>query len=355
MDSEQRLREQVQEAAANKRPLAICGGRSKSFYGREEVGAPLSVCEHAGIVNYDPSELVMTAKAGTPLKEILARLDQENQMLGFEPPLFADSATLGGTVAAGLAGPRRPFSGAVRDFVLGVKLLTGQGEIMRFGGQVIKNVAGFDVSRLMVGAMGSLGVILEVSLKVLPKPSQQVTIKLSQADVNAAIRQMNEMCAKPYPVSAMAWCDGALRVRLSGTETGISDAVDQIGGEVETDGARYWVALREHQLAFFDHERLLVRVSVAPSTPLFSSGRHCAGQVIDWAGAVRWFCMDTVDEELLHWSTQQGGHATLFKNADRCQEVFQSLPSALMQLHQNLKNRFDPSRILNPGRLYTVL
>jgi len=174
MIEEKQLRQRILEAREAGHTLAICGGNTKSFYGREVIGKPLDLSRYAGITHYDPTELVLTAKAGTLMKEIEECLNDHNQMLGFEPPWFGDAATLGGTIASGLAGPCRPFRGSVRDFVLGIKLLSGEGEIMRFGGRVMKNVAGFDVSRLMVGALGVLGVILEVSVKVLPKPEKEM-------------------------------------------------------------------------------------------------------------------------------------------------------------------------------------
>ena len=355
MGSEQQLQQQVEEANETAQPLSIQGGGSKSFYGRELSGKPLHTSIHSGIVDYSPTELVLTAKAGTPLKEIQDLLSENGQMLGFEPPSFTNSATLGGVIATGLAGPIRPFSGSVRDFVLGMKLITGKGEIMRFGGQVIKNVAGFDISRLMVGALGVLGVILEVSLKVIPRPAKQVTIRISQPDANQAILFMNELCSQPYPISAVSWFEENIRIRLAGTKAGVQNAHDMITGEIDPNGEQYWQELKEHQLPFFKTDQPILRVSVPQAAPLFQDEDTKEGQLIDWAGGLRWFRRELLDPHFVESVKSYGGHVTQFRNGDRDEDVFEPLSIELMKIHQNLKNAFDPERILNPGRLYKNL
>ncbi len=271
-DAGAELEERLLGAAAQGTPLDIVGGGSKSFLGRITHGERFEVSAHRGIVSYEPTELVLTARAGTPLTEIEATLADSGQMLAFEPPHFGARATLGGTVAGALSGPRRPYAGAVRDFVLGVKVLSGEGRTLSFGGQVMKNVAGYDVSRLMVGAMGTLGVLLEISLKVLPLPAQTATLGFA-LDAAAAIERMNAWAAKPVPLSGACHHKDMLHVRLSGTAGGVAEALERLGGDVVEDG-RLWQSLREHQLEHFDGDARLWRLSVPPATPL--CGATCA-------------------------------------------------------------------------------
>ena len=351
-DSESKLQQQVLEAAAIDRSLAITGGSSKAFYGREIVGQTLSTRDHCGIVDYDPTELVITAKAGTRIADIVSLLGENQQMPGFEPPAFGENATLGGVVASGLSGPIRPFSGAVRDFVLGIKLLSGNGDIMQFGGRVMKNVAGFDVSRLMVGAMGVLGVILEVSMKVLPKPEAEMTVRIKQPNIQVAIQQMNQLCGKPWPVSAASWYEGEIWLRLSGTRLGIDHARSAIGGDVDPDGDQFWTQSREQTLPFFDGNEALFRTSVAPATPACDAHESVGASVlVEWAGGVRWSRVENGEFR----NHDLDGHVTVFRGGNRKQEVFHPLAVPIMGIHQNLKNTFDPKRILNPGRLYADL
>ncbi len=349
---EEELQERVVRARRESTPLAIRGGGSKDFYGREITGQPFSIRRHAGILDYQPTELVITARAGTSLQEIQAALADRNQMLGFEPPLFAPSATLGGAIAAGLAGPRRPYAGSVSDFVLGLKVLTGKGEILRFGGQVIKNVAGFDVSRLMVGAMGCLGVVLEASLKILPLPLRETTVRLEHDRAAESLEFMNALARKPLPVSAACWVDGVTRLRLSGSDAGIESALRWIGGEADDQGAVFWDSVREHSHEFFEGGIPLVRGSVAPATPVICPQTP---QLMDWSGAVRWVCGTGDHSEFDQQVRSRRGHVTRFRNADRSGEVFGPVDSVRMKYHQRLKDAFDPDRILNPGRMYADL
>jgi glutathione S-transferase len=229
-------RDRIRAASATHAPLRLVGGGTKDFYGQELVGERFDTAAHRGIVDYDPTELVITARCGTSLIEIEQALAGERQMLAFEPPHFGTNATLGGCVAAGLSGPRRPYAGAVRDVVLGVRILDGRGDDLSFGGRVMKNVAGFDVSRLITGSLGTLGVILEVSIKCLPRPKTELTITLEMA-ADEALRRFNEWGGMPLPLSATCWHGGRAAVRLSGAESAVASAVRRIGGEALPDAA----------------------------------------------------------------------------------------------------------------------
>ena len=340
------LQQQVQQASANATPLKICGGGSKSFYGNHSEGEPLDVSVHSGIIDYDPAELVITLRAGSLLKDVEALLAEHGQMLGFEPPHFSDSATIGGTVATALAGPRRAFSGGVRDFILGVKVLDGRGEVLNFGGRVIKNVAGFDVSRLMVGAMGTLGVLLEVSLRVIPVFETEVTLGLDHAEAGEHIRWVNELCGRPLPLSASMWLEGRSLIRLSGSEQGVVSAAKTIGGDKEEP---VWELLKEHKHAFFEKEGPVNRLSLPPTSELSLQQE----QLIEWCGAQRWIgdCdIETMRERL----AAKRGHLCLFRGRQR-QAVFQDVDDTARVLHRNLKSGFDPARIFNRNRLFDGL
>ena len=337
-------------AAAEGTPLAIVGGGSKSFLGRTPQGKPFQVGSHRGIIAYEPTELVITARAGTPLTEIESVLTDSGQMLAFEPPHFGVTATLGGTVASALSGPRRPYAGAARDFVLGVKMLSGEGRTLTFGGQVMKNVAGYDLSRLMVGAMGTLGVLLEISLKVLPLPTQTTTLGFS-LDAAVAIERMNAWAAKPLPLSGAYHEKDRLFIRLSGTGKGVAQAVEQLGGDLVED-ARRWHALREHQLEHFAAGKALWRLSVPPATPPIALPGET---LIDWGGALRWLKSEARGEKIRAAVSRVGGHATLYREGDRAGEVYHPLSGPLLKLHQRLKASFDPEGILNRGRMYSEL
>jgi glycolate oxidase FAD binding subunit len=360
------LIERIRAAHAEGTPLIIQGGGSKTFYGNADEGEVLSTRRLAGVVDYQPKELVLTARAGTPLAEIEALLAEHKQMLAFEPPHFNGPATLGGAIAAGLSGPRRPYAGAVRDFVLGVRLIDGTGQPLRFGGRVIKNVAGYDVSRLMAGALGTLGLLTEVSLKVLPKPAAETTQQF-ELDEAAAILKMNEWAGQPLPLSATGWHAGLLTVRLSGAESAVHAAQAKLGGEPLHDASGFWQRLRDQATPFFD-KRPLWRLAVKSTTPPLKLGE---AQWIEWGGAVRWLASDQPAPRLREIAHAAGGHATLFRGtapsphpSPRTGEganatpnaindgVFTPLAPALATLHRNLKQRFDPQGILNRDRLY---
>ena len=351
--------ERIRAAAAAKTPLRIRGAGTKDFYGGALTGDVLDTTLCAGIVDYDPTELVITARGGTPLADVEQAMREAGQMLAFEPPRFGAGATLGGCVAAGLSGPRRPYAGAVRDFVLGVRILDGRGDDIAFGGRVMKNVAGFDVSRLMTGALGTLGVLVEISLKCLPVPKAEATL-VQECDAAVAIRRVNEWGGRPLPLSATCWHDGRLAVRLSGAVPAVAAAVAKIGGEVEPDAAvndAFWTSVREQSHPFFASAMQgapLWRLAVKSSAPVADFG---GSQLVEWGGALRWLAAgDRADPAAIRaWAAGNGGHATLFRAADKRAGVFQPLPPAMLEVHRRLKADFDPAGILNPGRMYPEL
>ena len=346
----------IRTAAEHKTPLQIRGGGTKHFYGNPADGQNhvlLDTVNYNGIVDYEPTELVITARAGTRLADLEVVLNQKGQMLAFEPPHFGEVATLGGCVAAGLSGPRRAVAGSVRDFVLGVRMLDGKGEDLHFGGQVMKNVAGYDVSRLMAGAMGTLGVLLEVSLKVLPKPSAEITVRL-QLDETAAIEKMNQWAGKPLPISATCYVDGELFLRFSGAESAVRAAQARLGGEELAESEVFWKSVREQTHGFFQPDKPLWRLSIKSTmSPLSVSGK----QMMEWNGGLRWLLDDgnMSAETIRKIAKDAGGHATLFRGNESRSHVFHPLDPAMMKIHQLLKQKFDPAGILNPGRFYPTL
>jgi glycolate oxidase FAD binding subunit len=347
------LRERIRDAAARKAPLRLRGGGTKDFYGGALAGEILDTRGHAGVVSYEPTELVVTARCGTPLAELEAALAERGQMLPFEPPHFGASATLGGCVAAGLSGPRRAAAGAVRDFVLGARLMDGNARELCFGGQVMKNVAGYDVSRLLAGSLGILGVILEVSLKVLPRPPEERTLCVA-LDEAAALDKLNRWAGEPLPISASAWSGGTLNVRLSGAPTALRAAAQRIGGETLQGGEaqRFWLGVREHADAFFAGDAPLWRLSLPSHAPRLGLA---GAQLIEWGGALRWLRTPADAPAVREAAQRAGGHATLFRGGDKGQGVFAPLAPAALKLHRGLKAAFDPAGIFNRGRLYPEL
>jgi glycolate oxidase FAD binding subunit len=340
----------LRDASSRGTPLSIRGGGSKAFYGRATPGGEFCVGKYAGVIDYAPAELVVSARAGTPLAALEALLAQENQMLAFEPPHFAPTATLGGAVACGLSGPRRPYAGAVRDHVLGITCLNGTGRRLRFGGQVMKNVAGYDISRTLTGSLGTLAVLLDITLKVLPRPETEITLR-RETTAAEAIALFNRWAGLPLPLSAGCYHDGSLTVRLSGFEPGVKAAANKLGGDELADAGAFWEDLREQRLAFFADRRPLWRLAVAPATPpLTLEGDY----LIDWGGAQRWVKTGLPAAVLRQGAAAAGGHATLFRNGDG-NDVFHPLPRPLLALQRRLKQSFDPAGILNPGRLYPEL
>jgi glycolate oxidase FAD binding subunit len=338
------LRDRIREAAARKAPLRLRGGGSKDFYGNAPRGELLDTRAYAGIVSYEPTELVMTARCGTPLLEIEEALGDKGQCLPFEPPHFG-AATFGGCVAAGLSGPRRAAAGALRDFVLGVKLVDGRGRALVFGGQVMKNVAGYDLSRLAAGSLGTLGLIAEASLKVLPVPACELSLVLELSEASA-LEAMNRWASQPLPISATAWHSGILRVRLSGSEPAVRAAAESLGGTRLAHG-EFWRDVREHRHAFFSGSETLWRLAVPSDRPPLGSG----DTLIEWGGGLRWVRSGNAREI----AAKAGGHATLFRSGDARQGVFAPLDAVTLGLHRRLKAAFDPAGILNPGRMYAEL
>jgi glycolate oxidase FAD binding subunit len=355
-----RLIEQVAGAHEQRTQFDICGGGTKRFYGEKPVGVPLDVTSLSGITCYEPTELVVTARAGTPLVDLEAALQEHGQCLPFEPPRFGPAGTVGGMVAAGLSGPARASVGSVRDHVLGVTLLNGCGELLTFGGQVTKNVAGYDVSRLVVGSLGVLGVICDVSLKVLPTSVATATLSF-EWDEGRALEALSGWAAQPLSINASAWHRGRLRVRLAGARAAVAAACARLGGErLETSAAdAWWLSVRDQSAEFFSigaenlaRGEALWRLSVpAVTAALTLSGE----QFIEWGGAQRWWRTTAQPAAVRDAAARAGGHATLIKGADRSLGVFAPLSAVLMRTHQALKQAFDPRRIFNPGRLYPGL
>ena len=350
----QTFKERIATATASKSPLRIKGNGTKDWYGQSLQGEVLDTSAYSGIIAYDPTELVVTARAGTSLREIGKALSEKNQMLAFEPPRFDGLATIGGIVASGLSGPRRQAVGAVRDFVLGAVLMDGKADVLHFGGQVMKNVAGYDVSRLLTGSMGTLGLILEVSIKVLPRPVAQQSLQFEMTQ-EQALHQLNVWGGQPLPLSASCWHNGLLAIRLSGAQAAVDAAIKKMGGNALPEPEKFWDRLREQEHAFFDgvlqdKEQGLWRLSVPSVAPVLNlQGEQC----IEWGGAQRWLKTTASATEIRAAAEQVGGHATLFKGGDKSVGVFHPLQPAVERIHRNLKNAFDPAGIFNPGRMFT--
>ena len=384
------MKERVRDAAARQVPLRIRGGGSKDFHGGVPLqGEELDTRAYCGIVSYEPSELVVTARAGTPLAEVEALLAEHGQCLAFEPPHFGAStnahATVGGMVAAGLSGPARASVGAVRDFVLGVQLVNGRAEHLTFGGQVMKNVAGYDVSRLMVGAWGTLGLLTQVSLKVLPLAPAEATLRFvcSQAE---ALRRLNAWSGQPLPLNASCWTpiaqsansensdsEGHLDVRLRGAVAAVEAACHSMGGErLDTgntaDMAEHWSACREQRSAWFaartppsaeSADLDLWRLSVPDTAPVLALPEGVAPPLVEWHGALRWVQAPRAHAEALYEKALlAGGSASLFiagsAGAISASGCFASHAAALGVIHQRLRQAFDPAGIFNPARASAV-
>jgi glycolate oxidase FAD binding subunit len=343
------FQQRIRSAAERGVPLRLRGGGSKDFYGNEPRGEVLDTRGYGGIVDYEPSELVVTARCGTPLADVEAALAERGQCLPFEPPHFG-AATFGGCVASGLSGPRRVAAGALRDFVLGVKLIDGNGRLLQFGGQVMKNVAGYDISRLAAGSLGTLGLIAEASLKVLPRPATETTLQQEMAQADA-LRAMNRWAGQPLAISAMAWFDGVLSVRLSGAEVAVESARRAVGGQEIADGADFWRAIREQSHDFFSCATLW-RIAVPSVTPPLELA---GAQFVEWGGGLRWLSSSASAAEIRAAARRAGGHATLFRGADKSAGAFTPPEPVVIRLHSALKRAFDPAGILNPGRLYPEL
>lgn len=356
------LVERVRAAQAAGTPLSITGQGSKSFYGGAVIGEPLDMTQLSGISSYEPTELVVTARAGTPIAELEATLAAKGQCLPFEPPRFSKRGTVGGMVATGLSGPSRASVGSLRDHVLGATLLNGRGEVLSFGGQVIKNVAGYDVSRLLAGSMGVLGAILEVSLKVLPLQPASATLRF-ELDEAAALKQLHAWGGQPLPIGASAWWAGMLLIRLRGARAAVDAALARLGGERIADELAdpFWDGLRDHEDEFFAKARTAVesgsgvalwRLSLPQTAPAIKLPGE---QLVEWGGGQRWWCSAAPGAAVREAAQRVGGHATLFRGGDKSHGVFAPLPEPLMRIHRELKREFDPAGIFNRGRLYPDL
>lgn len=347
----QAFREQIVTASATGTAIRLQGGATKCWYGQPCEGEILHTGAYAGVIAYEPTELYITARAGTSLKEIESLLAQHGQMLAFEPPHFGANATLGGTVAAGLSGPRRATSGALRDFVLGVSLMNGRGEFLQFGGQVMKNVAGYDVSRLMAGSLGELGLLLDISLKVMPKPRCETSLVFAMSEVDA-LHALNTWARQALPISASVYHAGRLTVRLSGSESALRLARKKMGGQT-LDNAQeaFWASVREQEHHFFTPEEglALLRLSLPSSAPALKMRSKV---LIEWGGAQRWIWTHEPLSLVRDMVQSLGGHVTQFRSADLSQAIFTPLDPVLLKIHQQLKKAFDPTGIFNRGHLF---
>lgn len=344
------LSARLRDASGLGQPLRVVGGGSKGFYGNPVDAEPLPVAGHRGILDYDPAELVVTVRAGTPIAELEAALAAHGQCLAFEPPRLSAASTVGGAIAAGLTGPARPWSGPVRDHVLGVRLATGDGRLLSFGGRVMKNVAGYDVSRAMAGSLGCLAVLLEVSLRTMPAPERRQTL-VREASLAESLALWTSLRRRASPLSGACHHDGRLRLRLAGMARFVERAAAEIGGERADDDA-FWAALRDQRLPFFGTRLPLWRVSVpAAAAPLPLPGET----LVDWAGGQRWLATEATAGDVRRVAGDAGGHATLYRSPEPATPRFAAVSTPVMTIFRRLKAAFDPAGILSPGRLYPGL
>jgi len=351
-DQNNHLQSAVLEAFHSKSSLQIIGGNSKAFYGRKiHADQTLDVSGNQGIVSYDPAELAITVRAGTALKMLEQALLEHRQELPFEPPDFFEKSTIGGTVAAGLSGPHRPWGGAIRDAMLGVKIINGRGQILKFGGQVMKNVAGYDVSRLLAGSLGTLGVLLEVSLKLQPQARHEITL-VQASDFSSAHSPQAQWRQHIKNITATAF-DGETLFLRSRSEQPKLEKPNLINADILENDNRFWSAIKNHQHTFFQDNATLWRISVPPATPELP----LPGDIfIEWDGGLRWLKSEATAKEIWEITSQYGGHATLFRsNESSSTDIFQPIPDGLMALQHRLKQAFDPERIFNPGKIYPNL
>ena len=375
IDLTSKVAARVREAAQSGTPLRIRGGGSKNFYGQALTGEVLDMRAYSGVISYEPSELVVTVRGGTPLAELEALLAEQGQCLPFEPPHFGANATVGGMVASGLSGPARANSGAVRDYLLGVVLINGKGECLTFGGQVMKNVAGYDVSRLMAGTLGTLGVLMEMSLKVLPVAPGEATLMCSGLSQQKALDLLNRWGGQPLPLNASCWVreetaspvQDSLLVRLRGALAAVEAACPRMMADVQAAGGAAsrmdnaqagadWNACREQTLPFFAQppsaDACLWRLSVPQTTPAFELPY---AQLLEWHGGLRWLWAPASAAAQLRQAAQRaGGHATVFRRAEGTPAdlpVFTPLAPVQLRIQRALKKQFDSAGVFNPGRM----
>ncbi|HEX2539646.1 MAG TPA: glycolate oxidase subunit GlcE [Caldimonas sp.] len=357
------LAERIRRAGAAGQKLVVRGGGTKDFYGEAlpRTYETLDTRALGGWAEHEPTELVVTAPGGMTLADLETQLAAKGQCLAFEPPRFGAASTVGGMVAAGLAGPSRAVAGSVRDHVLGVVILDGSGELLRFGGRVIKNVAGYDVSRLVAGSLGILGVIVEVSLKVLPKAEAQATLRFDLKPKDA-LERLHGWGAQPLPIDASAWWNGNLVIRLRGSEASVGQAAASLGGEPIGPAAAgpFWDSLRDQTDPFFaaaddaiEHQdATLWRLSLPQTAPVLGLA---GDELIEWHGAQRWLVTSLPAAAVREAAAAAGGHATVFRSRDKSPGVFAPLTAPIAKIHERLKQAFDPKGVLNPGRLYPGL
>ena len=343
------LQDQVRAAAAAQRPLCIIGGNSKQHLGREQQGDPIEMGSWSGVVDYQPSELVITVRAGTTISGLQQVLAQENQVLASEPPEFGGRATVGGTLACNLSGPSRPWYGSIRDHVLGVRIINGKAEHLRFGGQVMKNVAGYDVSRLQAGAMGTLGILTEVTLKVVPRPEATATIRRT-IGASDALRAMNRICRTPSPVSGVCWYDGGMYIRLAGPSAVIAAAADRIDGDILPADDDFWARLREMELPFFTDARDLWCISLRSTHGHFMPEENW---LMDWRGGRRWLAAARDRDMLADHTVEAGCELWQVRGAKKGADVFPARSDVYRNMLLQLKQALDPAGVFNPGRLYS--
>lgn len=351
MNTLSKLSDRVRHACSAAEPLCIVSGDSKRHLGREPTGTPVDVSHYSGIVEYQPTELVVTVRAGTAVAELQKSLEEKNQVLACDPPKFDGTATVGGALACNQSGPARPWCGSIRDHVLGIRLINGKGEHLRFGGQVMKNVAGYDVSRLQAGAMGTFGLLTEITLKVLPKPESSLTVRRS-IEAEEAIRLMNKLGRTPVPLTGACWYSGDMYLRLSGPASAIEEAARTLAGERIAEDATVWDSLRDQTLSFFGAAENLWRFSVRPNSP------HVESQgdwLIDWGGSQRWFAGRDDEAQLRRIAASCGGEVTRIRGGDRAAERLPPISESKRALLIRLKQAFDPAGVFNRGRLYAWL
>lgn len=350
------LIEQVHNAASNQSALTISGGNSKNFYGNTVRGETVATASHSGIIKYQPSELVVTVRSGTLLTELETELKANNQMLAFEPPSHSTNSTIGGIIACSLSGPRRVACGSARDFVLGASIINGRAESLKFGGQVMKNVAGYDASRLMVGAQGTLGIITDISLKVLPINETEITVNIN-TEKERGFTQLRRWVRQGIPITASCYINDTLFLRIGSTSASVKQSLVTINKQFRTEqvDAVFWQTIKNQTHTFFTEQpagdTTLWRCSHQPTTDFYGNSDN---QLIEWNGALRWIYSD---QNLHDIASTYGGHATRYPiDSDiNPKDIFQPMSPALMKVHKRLKQAFDPDGILNPGRLYTDL
>lgn len=362
-DDTARLTDAVREAVSARTPLVITGAGTRACLGHDARGEPLSTRGHAGVITHEPTELVVTARAGTTVSSLVETLAAARQMMPFEPP--DGGGTLGGVMACGLSGPRRPYVGSARDFVLGTRVVNGEGQVLRFGGEVMKNVAGYDVSRLQIGAFGTLGLLLDISMKVLPMPETEVTLH-HELDTPDALASLVAMARQPIPLSASMVHGRDRYIRLSGSSVAVEKTVAELGGNRVDAGDTHWEDLRERRLPFFLDARPLWRLAV----PEYVGILPIEGDwLYDWGGAQRWLKSDAPAASVFAAARASGGHATRYREvlpsaaSDAASErgsetatpLFQPLEGPLAQVQSRLRDSFDPHRLFNRGRFHPEL